>query len=172
MVDKKQEALDAAIKDIRKSYGAGSIRILSDHSAAEPVEVIGTRNDAINEITGIGGIPRGRITEIYGPEAGGKTTLALQIIAQAQQNSFLWGGEDTGAANAYVTSLSPNPTIIAGSGLYFIAAHANTGASTIAVNGGSATAIKKQGTAALAGGEISAGQIIHLIFDGTNYQMV
>ena len=86
MTDKKQESLDAAIKDIRKSYGAGSIRVLSDHSAAEPVEVIGTRNDAINEITGIGGIPRGRITEIYGPEAGGKTTLALQIIAQAQQN--------------------------------------------------------------------------------------
>lgn len=86
MADKKQEALDTAIKDIRKAYGAGSIRVLSDHAASEPIEVIGTGNDLINEITGIGGIPRGRITEIYGPEAGGKTTLCLQIIAAAQRS--------------------------------------------------------------------------------------
>jgi recombination protein RecA len=57
---------------------------MSDHSAAEPVEVISTRNNQINEITGIGGVPRGRVTEIFGPEAGGKTTLCLQLVAEAQ----------------------------------------------------------------------------------------
>lgn len=78
------QRLDDAVKEIRKSYGAGSIRVLSDHSAAEPVEVISTGCSAINEITGIGGVPRGRIIEIYGPESGGKTTLALQIVREAQ----------------------------------------------------------------------------------------
>lgn len=85
MPDKKQEALDVAIKDIRKTYGAGSIRVMSDHTAAEPVKVVSTGNLIIDDLTGIGGLPRGRIVEIYGPEAGGKTTLCLQVIAQAQK---------------------------------------------------------------------------------------
>ena len=86
MANKQDDALAEAIKDIKKHFGAGAITVLSQHSAAEVTEVISTGNEFINEITGIGGIPRGRITEIYGPEAGGKTTLALQIIGQAQQN--------------------------------------------------------------------------------------
>lgn len=79
---------------------------------------------------------------------------------------------DTGSANAYAVTLSPAPTIVAGSYLAFKAANANTGASTIAVNGGSATAIKKQGTTALASGDIPAGGIETLINDGANWQLL
>lgn len=81
----KENPLDAAIATIHKQFGKGSLVVMSDHSAAEPVKVISTTNPDIDEITGIGGIPRGRITEIYGPEGGGKTTLALKIIAEAQK---------------------------------------------------------------------------------------
>jgi len=81
----KENALDEAIKSIHKSYGKGSLMMLSNHSAAEPVKVISTGNKNIDALTGIGGIPRGRIVEIYGPEGGGKTTLALQVIAEAQR---------------------------------------------------------------------------------------
>ena len=62
---------------------------MSDHSAAEPVEVISTRSKEIDEITGIGGIPRGRVVEVFGPEAGGKTTLCLQLVAEAQSKGGL-----------------------------------------------------------------------------------
>lgn len=81
----KENPLDTAIAAIHKKYGKGSLMVMSDHTAAEPVKVISTANSSIDAITGIGGIPRGRITEIYGPEGGGKTTLALKIIAEAQK---------------------------------------------------------------------------------------
>lgn len=87
-----------------------------------------------------------------------------------EQNSYVYSA-DTGAANAYVVTLSPAPTIIAGSEVIFKAANANTGASTIAVNGGSATAIKKNGGTALASGDIAAGQVITVVYDGTNWQI-
>lgn len=81
----KENPLDAAIATIHKQYGKGSLMVMSDHTAAEPVKVISTTNPSIDAITGVGGIPRGRVTEIYGPEGGGKTTLALKIIAEAQK---------------------------------------------------------------------------------------
>jgi recombination protein RecA len=71
--------------DVNKKYGKGSIMVLSQSRAAEPVDVITTGNKVIDDLTGIGGVPRGRIVEIYGPESGGKTTLTLQIIAEAQK---------------------------------------------------------------------------------------
>jgi recombination protein RecA len=77
--------LEEAIAQIHKLYGAGSLRKLSDHTAAEPVKVVSCGCLAIDEITGIGGIPRGRIVEVYGPESGGKTTFALQVIAEVQK---------------------------------------------------------------------------------------
>ena len=79
------EKLDEAIKTIQKQFGKGAIRVMSDSSAAEPVKVISTGNQEINKSLGIGGIPRGRVTEIFGPEGGGKTTLCLQIIGEAQK---------------------------------------------------------------------------------------
>lgn len=83
--EKSKSALDLAIEEVHKRFGKGSLMDLSQHRAAEPMEHISTGNDQIDEITGIGGIPRGRVTEIYGPESGGKTTLALHVIAQAQK---------------------------------------------------------------------------------------
>lgn len=79
-----QKKLDDAIAALNKTFGKGTVMPMSQSRAAEAVDVISTGNNAINEITGIGGVPRGRITEVYGPEAGGKSTLCLQIIAQAQ----------------------------------------------------------------------------------------
>lgn len=80
-----KEKLDEAIAKLNKAYGKGTVMPMSQSDAAEDVEVISTGNDAINLITGIGGVPRGRITEIFGTESGGKSTLCLQIIAQAQK---------------------------------------------------------------------------------------
>lgn len=96
---------------------------------------------------------------------GGVTKSAIQ------QESYTYAA-DAGAANAYAVTLSPAPTIVAGSYVVFKAANANTGASTLAVNGGSATAIKKQGATALASGDIASGQIIAVVYDGTNFQLV
>lgn len=83
-MSKPDEKLAAAITSLNKQFGRGTVMPMSQSRASEAVDVISTGNIAIDAITGIGGIPRGRITEIYGPEAGGKSTLCLQIIAQAQ----------------------------------------------------------------------------------------
>jgi recombination protein RecA len=82
---KTDEKLDSAIAEVNKRFGKGSIMPLKQSTASDPVEAISTGNAQIDAITGIGGVPRGRVTEIYGPEGGGKTTLTLQVIAQAQK---------------------------------------------------------------------------------------
>lgn len=84
MIDQKRKALEAALAQIDKSYGKGSVMLLGQ-SACVQVEAISTGSLLLDEATGIGGLPRGRIVEIYGPEASGKTTIALQTIAQAQK---------------------------------------------------------------------------------------
>jgi hypothetical protein len=91
-------------------------------------------------------------------------------ITSIQQKAYTFG-TDAGAANAYAVVLTPAPVLVAGSEVVFKAVNANSGPSTLAVNGGTAVAIKKQGTVALAGGEIAAGQIVRLIYDGVNFQM-
>ena len=83
--EKKSKPLDDAIAEIKKRYGKGAILALNDHRASEPVEHISTGNKIIDDLTGIGGIPRKRVTEVYGPESGGKTTLCLMAIAEAQK---------------------------------------------------------------------------------------
>jgi recombination protein RecA len=85
----KETQVEEALKTIRKQFGAGAIQKMSDHNSSEPVDVISTRCTAIDEITGIGGVPISRITEVFGPESGGKTTLTLQIIAEAQSQGGL-----------------------------------------------------------------------------------
>jgi len=82
----KTDALQAALKNIEKSFGKGSVMRLGDDAAQIDVDVISTSSIGIDAALGIGGIPRGRVTEIYGPESSGKTTLALHVIAEAQQN--------------------------------------------------------------------------------------
>lgn len=81
----KQEALENALKNIEKSFGKGAIMRLGDDAAKMDVEVISTSSIGLDIALGIGGIPRGRIVEIFGPESSGKTTLALHIVAEAQK---------------------------------------------------------------------------------------
>ena len=84
MDSNKQKALELAMKQIEKQFGKGSLVKLSEKDI-EPIEAIPTGSFGLDLALGIGGIPKGRITEIYGPESSGKTTLALSIIAQAQK---------------------------------------------------------------------------------------
>lgn len=84
--DDKDKALEAAMLQIQKQFGQGAIMKLGDNGAHYNVESISTGSMSLDLATGIGGIARGRITEIYGPESSGKTTLTLHIIAQAQKN--------------------------------------------------------------------------------------
>ena len=81
----KEKALEAAISQIEKSFGKGAIMRLGE-TALEPVEVISTGCLPLDIALGIGGLPRGRIVEIYGPESSGKTTISLHVIAQAQKS--------------------------------------------------------------------------------------
>ena len=81
----KKEALAAAMKQIEKEFGKGSIMRLGDDSARMDVKAVSTGILPLDIALGIGGLPRGRITEIYGPEAGGKTTVTLHMIAEMQR---------------------------------------------------------------------------------------
>ena len=81
----KQKALDAALSQIERSFGKGSIMKLGQRETAVEVEAISTGSLGLDIALGIGGLPRGRIVEIYGPESSGKTTLALHAIAEAQK---------------------------------------------------------------------------------------
>ncbi len=84
MTDERAKALELAIAQIEKRFGRGSIMKLGT-SAIMPIEVIPSGSLALDLALGVGGIPRGRITEIFGPESSGKTTLALHVIAEAQK---------------------------------------------------------------------------------------
>ena len=81
----KDKALDAALSQIEKAFGKGSIMRLGQDNAHVDIEGISTGSLGLDMALGIGGLPRGRIVEIYGPESSGKTTLALSVIAQAQK---------------------------------------------------------------------------------------
>ncbi|MGC5048299.1 recombinase RecA [Micrococcus porci] len=81
----REKALEAALAQIDKQFGKGSVMRLGDQTQA-PVEVIPTGSVAMDVALGIGGLPRGRVVEIYGPESSGKTTLALHAVANAQRN--------------------------------------------------------------------------------------
>ncbi len=82
----KKKALEMALAQIEKAYGKNTIMRLGDESARQNVDVVSTGSLGIDIALGIGGLPKGRIIEIYGPESSGKTTLTLQAIAQCQKN--------------------------------------------------------------------------------------
>ncbi len=82
--EKRQKAIDSAIKQIDKSFGKGTLVRLGNREI-EPIASISTGSIGLDIALGIGGVPKGRIIEIYGPESSGKTTIALQVIAQAQK---------------------------------------------------------------------------------------
>ena len=79
----KQEALENALKKIEKDFGKGSVMKLGDAAEKMNVEVISTGCLQLDMALGVGGLPRGRIIEIYGPESSGKTTVALHVVAEA-----------------------------------------------------------------------------------------
>jgi recombination protein RecA len=82
----KLKALEVTLGKIEKDFGKGTIMKLGDHVAIENIQVISTGSIGLDAALGIGGFPRGRVIEIYGPEASGKTTLAIHAIAEAQKN--------------------------------------------------------------------------------------
>ncbi len=85
MDDAKKKALGAALSQIEKQFGKGSVMRMGDTSAVREVEAISTGSLGLDIALGVGGLPRGRVVEIYGPESSGKTTLTLQVIAEAQK---------------------------------------------------------------------------------------
>ena len=86
MDDNKQKALAAALGQIEKQFGKGSVMRLGDSGVDTTMGVISTGSLSLDVALGIGGLPRGRVIEVYGPESSGKTTLALQVIAECQKN--------------------------------------------------------------------------------------
>ena len=85
MDDNKSKALAAALAQIEKQFGKGSIMKMGDGSVANDIQVVSTGSLGLDIALGIGGLPRGRVVEIYGPESSGKTTLTLQVIAEMQK---------------------------------------------------------------------------------------
>lgn len=85
MDDNKQKALSAALSQIERQFGKGSVMRMGDSQASRDIEAISTGSLSLDIALGIGGLPRGRIVEIYGPESSGKTTLTLQVIAECQK---------------------------------------------------------------------------------------
>jgi recombination protein RecA len=85
MDENKSKALAAALSQIEKQFGKGSIMKMGDGSVAEDLQVISTGSLGLDVALGVGGLPRGRVVEIYGPESSGKTTLTLQVVAEAQK---------------------------------------------------------------------------------------
>ena len=89
--ENKLKALDAAIAQIEKQYGKGSVMKLGDPSAAMNVETVPTGSLSLDLALGLGGLPKGRIIEIYGPESSGKTTVALHCVAEVQKSGGIAG---------------------------------------------------------------------------------
>ena len=84
--DERSKAIDLAFSQIEKQFGKGSIMRLGSKEAIVPIAVISTGAISFDAALGVGGVPRGRVIEIFGPESSGKTTIALQVIAEAQRN--------------------------------------------------------------------------------------
>jgi recombination protein RecA len=85
VADDRQRAVDLALSQIEKQFGKGSIMRLGSKEAVVPIAVISTGSISFDAALGVGGVPRGRVIEIFGPESSGKTTITLQIIAEAQK---------------------------------------------------------------------------------------
>ena len=91
MNEEKQKALEAALGHIEKQYGKGSVMKLGDSSAHMQIEAVPTGSLGLDIALGVGGVPKGRIVEIYGPESSGKTTVALHMVAEVQKRGGIAG---------------------------------------------------------------------------------
>ena len=87
----KQKALEAAIKQIERDFGQGAVMKLGDTGKDKSIDVISTGSLSLDNALGVGGVPKGRVIEIYGPESSGKTTLALHVVAEAQKQGGIAG---------------------------------------------------------------------------------
>jgi len=85
LADDKNKALAAALSQIEKQFGKGSVMRLGDHDVSRDIQAVSTGSLGLDIALGVGGLPRGRVIEIYGPESSGKTTLTLQVIAEMQK---------------------------------------------------------------------------------------
>ena len=85
MDENRKKALAVALGQIEKQFGKGSVMRLGDSGKAKDIDAVPSGSIGLDTALGIGGLPRGRVIEIYGPEASGKTTLTLQIVAEAQK---------------------------------------------------------------------------------------
>lgn len=92
--DSKEQALKTAVAQIEKSFGKGAVMKLGENSADHTIEAVPTGSLALDIALGIGGVPKGRIIEIYGPESSGKTTVALHIVAEVQKRGGIAGFVD------------------------------------------------------------------------------
>src|SRR3984885_1731773 len=110
MNPERQKALDAALSQIERAFGKGSVMKLGTQGAAAEIETISTGSLGLDIALGIGGLPRGRIVEIYGPESSGKTTLALHVIAESQKRGGICAFVDAEHAldPAYARKLGVN----------------------------------------------------------------
>src|SRR5215472_945022 len=94
MADDKAKAIDLAVSQIEKQFGKGSIMRLGSKDAILPISVISTGSISFDAALGVGGFPRGRVIEVFGPESSGKTTITLQVIAEAQKTGGMAGFVD------------------------------------------------------------------------------
>lgn len=85
--EEKAKALAAALAQIEKQFGKGTIMKLGEGEVVEDIQVVSTGSLGLDVALGVGGLPRGRVIEIYGPESSGKTTLTLQVIAEMQKSA-------------------------------------------------------------------------------------
>jgi len=85
-LDDREKTIELAISSIEKQFGKGSIMRLGSDAAFPEISTVSTGSLGLDISLGVGGLPRGRITEVYGPEASGKTTIALHVIAEAQKS--------------------------------------------------------------------------------------
>ena len=88
MDENRQKALGAALAQIEKQFGTGSIMRMGDPGAIRNVEAVSSGSLTLDIALGVGGLPKGRVVEIYGPESSGKTTLALHVVAEIQKQGF------------------------------------------------------------------------------------
>ena len=89
--DEKIKALDAALANIEKQFGKGSVMKLGDSASNMNIETIPTGSLSLDIALGLGGIPKGRVVEIYGPESSGKTTVALHMVSEVQKRGGIAG---------------------------------------------------------------------------------
>ena len=102
----KAKALQAALAQIEKQFGKGTIMRLGEGEAIEDIQVVSTGSLGLDIALGVGGLPRGRVVEIYGPESSGKTTLTLQVIAEMQKQGGTCAFVDFGVAHLHDGALA------------------------------------------------------------------